>query len=62
MGAVRLLLLLTALLAAGTNAIYPDDHFDYSTKLTESNFESFVQDNLNAGKTTFVRFIASSGW
>lgn len=32
-------------------AIYPDDHWNYSTKLTEENFDSFVQEGIDAGKT-----------
>ncbi len=55
------LLLATAILAMA-NAIYPDDHWNYSTKLSGDNFEKFIEDNLSEGKTTFVRFIASAGW
>jgi hypothetical protein len=42
-------------------AIYPDDHWDYATELTSSNFESFVKTNVDEGKTVLVRFIASEG-
>ena len=42
-------------------AIYPDNHFDYSTKLTQDNFESTIQSEIDAGKTVFVRWIASPG-
>ena len=41
--------------------IYPDDHFDYSTKLTTDNFNAEVTAAVDAGKTMFVRFIASEG-
>lgn len=59
----RILFLTTAaLIAAVASAIYPDDHWTYSTQLTESNFEKFIENNAAEGKTTFVRFIASSGW
>lgn len=40
-------------------AIYPDDHWNYATQLTEANFDTFVQDNIQGGKTVFVRWIAS---
>jgi len=42
-------------------AIYPDDHWDYATKLTKDNYASFLADNLAAGKTIFVRTVASAG-
>ena len=61
MAVVLRLLLATAILAMA-NAIYPDDHWNFATKLSADNFESFVQGNLDSGKTTFVRFIASAGW
>jgi len=43
------------------NGIYPDDHWSYSTQLTEENVDAFVKDNVDAGKTVFVRWIASAG-
>lgn len=48
-----------ALLARGVAAIYPNDHWSYSTKLTQENFESTVQNEIDAGRTLFVRWIAS---
>ena len=42
-------------------AIYPDNHFDYSIKWTQDNFESTIQSEIDAGKTVFVRWIASPG-
>jgi hypothetical protein len=51
--------LLTATLVL--SGIYPDGHFDHVTKLTTSNFEGFIKENTDAGKTTFVRWIASEG-
>ena len=39
--------------AALLSSIYPDGHFQSVTKLTASN--------IDAGKTLFVRFIASEG-
>lgn len=42
--------------------IYPDKHWTFSTELTVDNFDSFVKDNVDAGKTVMVRWIASEGW
>jgi hypothetical protein len=59
---VRILSALIGLaLLALASAIYPPDHFDYSTKLTNENYKSFISDNIAAGKTVFIRTIASSG-
>jgi len=41
--------------------IYPDGHWDAVTKLTTENADSFVKENVDAGKTVFVRWIASEG-
>lgn len=46
---------------AGVTAIYPDDHWDYSTKLTEDNFDGEVSKAVDGDHTLFVRWIASSG-
>ena len=56
LGAMAAVLLTTALLG-----IYPDGHFDTVTKLTTDNFDDFIKTNVDAGKTTFVRWIASAG-
>ena len=45
-----------------TSAIYPDDHWEYSTELTTENFDSFVESEIESGRTLFVRWIASPGW
>ena len=47
--------------AALALAIYPENHFDTVTKLGMANIESVIQENVDAGKTLFVRFIASEG-
>jgi len=60
MGWSRLLPLAAALQAVA--AIYPDDHWDYSTKLTDDNFDDTIKQNIDAGKTLFIRWIASAGW
>jgi len=39
----------------------PDDHWNYATKLTVANFDDEVKKNVDAGKTFFVRWIASAG-
>ena len=50
-------------LAAGCAAagIYPDGHFDYVTKCTQDTFDGYVKEQVDAGKTLFVRWIASEG-
>jgi len=54
-------LLVGALVASTANAIYPDDHWTYSTELTTSNVDEFVKSNVDSGKTVFIRWIASEG-
>jgi len=49
------------LLATVSAGIYPDDHWQYSTKMTVDNFDGFVKENVDAGKTVVVRWIASEG-
>jgi hypothetical protein len=41
--------------------IYPSDHFEYSAKLSQENFNSEITAAVDGGKTMFVRFIASEG-
>jgi len=41
--------------------IYPDGHWERSTELTTDNVDSFVKENVDAGKTVFIRWIASEG-
>jgi len=43
------------------SGIYPDGHFEAVTKLTQSNFDGFIKEQVDAGKTAFVRWIASEG-
>ncbi len=52
---------LFALMATAVSAIYPDDHFEYSTKLTKDNYKSFISDALEAGDSVLVRTVASAG-
>jgi hypothetical protein len=60
--AVRtLVLLLSAVFAVNADdVIYPDDHWNYSTRLTVENFESTVAAEIEAGRTMMVRWIASA--
>ena len=52
----------TALLTVALlSSIYPDDHFDTVTKLTQSNIDTTIKGAIDDGKTLFVRFIASEG-
>ena len=48
-------------LVASSAAIYPSDHFEYSKKLTTSNYKDFIKSEVDAGRTLFVRWIASEG-
>jgi len=58
MGWRKILPLAAALYAVA--AIYPDDLWDYSTKLSKENFDDTIQKNIDSGKTLFIRWIASS--
>lgn len=49
------------LLCAAALAIYPENHFDTVAKVGKANVDSIVKENVDAGKTLFVRFIASAG-
>jgi len=60
---MRRALVATVLLGMATlgAAIYPDGHFDNVHKLTVDNFDDIVKQEVDAGKTLFVRWIASAG-
>jgi hypothetical protein len=55
------LLVGTFLASTVSGAIYPDDHWDHATELTTENADDFVKTNVDAGKTVFIRWIASEG-
>jgi hypothetical protein len=56
----RILLLLSAVFAVNADdVIYPDDHWNYATRLTEDNFASTLTAEIDAGRTMMVRWIAS---
>lgn len=53
---------LALLAAVGAHAgIYPDGHWDVVTKCTKENVDEKVKEAVDAGKTMFVRWIASEG-
>jgi hypothetical protein len=55
-------ILVGALVAGAVNAgIYSDDHWDHVTELTAASADEFVKTNVDAGKTVFIRWIASEG-
>jgi len=56
------LLVLASTCVLGSMGIYPEDHWNHSTKLTKDNFDVTVQSEIDAGRTFFVRWIASKGW
>ena len=39
----------------------PEGHFDKVHKCTQGNFDALVKEQVDAGKTLFVRWIASEG-
>jgi len=41
--------------------IHPEGHWDRCTALTPDNADGFVKENVDAGKTVIVRWIASEG-
>ena len=53
------LLFLITFFVIAVNAIYPPDHWQYSTQLTIENFDDTVKAAVDSGKTMFVRWIAS---
>tara|TARA_B110000090_G_C13222680_1_gene385480 strand:- start:532 stop:708 length:177 start_codon:yes stop_codon:yes gene_type:complete len=58
---MKLLLIVVLSLLGLSAAIYPDGHFKYSKELTPGNFDTYINDAINADQTVMVRFIASSG-
>jgi len=56
-----LLLLAAAAAAAASPVFYPDGHWNRVTQLTVENFDRVVKESVDAGKTLFVRWIASQG-
>jgi len=50
-----------ALSAVAHAGIYPEGHWEHATELTPDNADDFVKTNVDAGKTVFIRWIASEG-
>ena len=50
---------IAAMVLASVAAIYPEGHFDHVKELTTDNFDSTVAAEIDAGRTLFVRWIAS---
>jgi hypothetical protein len=50
-----------ALLVTAGASIYPDGHWTRSTKMTVDTFDEVVKTEVDAGRTLFVRWIASEG-
>jgi len=50
-----------AVLGAVFGSIYPDGHFDVVTKCSQGMFKDYVKREVDAGRTLFVRWIASEG-
>lgn len=57
-----LMSVILSLLVASATAIYPDDLWERSTKLTtQEGFDAAVQEAIDNDRTLFVRWIASEG-
>jgi hypothetical protein len=53
---------LALLAVVGARAgIYPEGHFDHVKKCTPDNVDGLVKEAVDAGKTFFIRWIASEG-
>lgn len=59
MAALIVIACVLATAAIAHAGIYPDGHWDYSTELSTDNAESFVKENVDAGRTVFIRWIPS---
>jgi len=55
------LLFVTLFTSVFAGGMYGSDHWQYSTKLTEGNFDTVVKEAIDNGQTLFVRWIASEG-
>jgi len=50
-----------ALAAVVQGGLYPEGHWDRATELSPDSADDFVKSNVDAGKTVFIRWIASEG-
>jgi len=53
--------LIGAVVAGTANSLFAEDHWTYSTDLTADTADEFVKSNVDAGKTVFIKWIASEG-
>jgi len=58
-GGLRFAILLV--LVGSALGIYNEGHWNYSKKLTSDNFKETIESEIEAGRTMFVRWIASAG-
>lgn len=59
----KLLAVVMALLVSRLTAIYPDELWERSSKLTtKESFDAAIEDAIESDRTLFVRWIASEGW
>jgi len=61
MALLRALSAVASVAGIATAGIYPDGHWDRATSLNTENADDFVKSGVDAGKTVFVRWIASEG-
>lgn len=58
----KLLAVVMALLVPRLTAIYPDELWERSSKLTtKESFDAAIEDAIESDRTLFVRWIASEG-
>jgi hypothetical protein len=53
---LRALLFLSVTALAAAAGIYPDGHFDHSTKLTVSNFDEVMKETVSSTGVTVVYY------
>jgi len=53
--------LASAFQARAAGAMYESDHWDNVIHLNEQNLDDVVKENVDAGKTLFIRWVASEG-
>ena len=53
-------LAISGIVSAGAS-IFPGDHWNYVSALEKENADQLVKEAVDAGKTMFIRWIASEG-
>jgi hypothetical protein len=61
MAVFSILFRVLASVAVAQAGIHPEGHWDRCTALTPETADDFVKENVDAGKTVIVRWIASEG-